>query len=298
MRSITKVLAAITAAGLIAAACAADTDDAEWTPGAGESPTGSPAATAPGDGSPSPGDGSPSPGDGSPSPGDGSPSPGVGSPSPDVGSPSPDVGSPSPGVGSPSPGIGTGASPTPATAGELEATAVVDVGGTLTVLEGGRCTISNPGTVGTPTGTPGEGSMLDVIFDDTVAAAGSLTLSIRLARGLGEPGTASPSPGTGSPSPGASPALTSEDVLPFTVLAENVQLSGQLNGQDLGQPEVLTGTVAPNGLSGYVVAQTQQGDPLLINFLCSGTQGTPGAQPTGSPGAAESPGTGNPSPTP
>lgn len=189
----------------------------------------------------------------------------------------------------------------------MQALAVIDRAGSQTVLEEGQCQLTAP-EGGQPGfgGLPADGSTLSLQFDQGAQAA-SLDLTIELTR-LAAPGPdaeASPSPAAESPSPGASPGeqvLSTEDILPFTILPELVQLSVGLPDQDLGSdPRVLAGSVAPNGLSGYVVSQTDDNELLTVNFACaeSDTTGTPGASPgaspltspLASPAAGESPGT-------
>jgi hypothetical protein len=125
---------------------------------------------------------------------------------------------------------------------------------------------------------------------DPTTGDGSLQLTLELSRGFPAP---APDEETDEPATAPTqPTITAEHVLPFTLTEQQVQISLQLNGQDVGQPEFWTGSVAPNGLSGYIVATTggqqqmeqteqteqtgQMAQLLTINFLCG-----QGAQETG-----------------
>jgi hypothetical protein len=232
---------------------------------------------------------------------------------------SPDAGA-SPDVAARSPD----ATADPAGEASVSALAVVDHAGSRTILEDGRCQLTQPDAAGetpaeTIAGQPTDGSTLRLQFGgepgtDTGTDPGnqSLELTIELSRGFAveepaeEPAEESPSPDLASPSPEGPPLISGEDILPFTVLPEQVQLSVQLATQDqAAQPEVMAGSVAPNGVNGYLIARTDDGELLTINFVCAEPEdemdgpdmGEPGASPDASPGADESPAI-EPSPSP
>ena len=149
---------------------------------------------------------------------------------------------------------------------------------------------------GTDNQTPAPGTE-----QPTNGQQGTLDLSIQLSRGFAPPAEEEPAGEQGQR------PLSSEDVLPFIVQRDQVELTVELPDQQVNDPQVWTGSVAPNGLSGYVVAVGQDQQVLTINYLCTtGAQddaGMPGDdvdQPTESPapGADESPAIESPAPSP
>jgi len=213
----------------------------------------------------------------------------------------------------------------------VEAMAVVDIGGQLMVLTGGQCTWTE-GTAGqTVAGQPGDGSVVRLSFDaqagteqpsESPDPAASPDTDTQTPDPAATPGTDAQSPGPDAGQPGiggqatlelsfeltsrfAPPAeepageqpgrdLSAEEVLPFIVQPESVELSVQAEGRNVGELQISAGSVAPNGLSGYVVALTQDEQLLTVNYLCTTGQEDAGMptespDPAASPDAAESP---------
>jgi hypothetical protein len=336
-----KGISALLAGGaLIFAACGADQgEQQEFTPAPAETPA-APAEPGTNDTTPEPGtnDMTPEPGnnDMTPEPGtnDMTPEPGANNMTPEPAETP--VGQEEPAetpVGQEEPTDEQPVGQQPALTNGVEAMAVVDHDGQLSFLTNGQCTWTE-GTAGqTMAGQPGDGSVIQLTFDGQTDGQPTDEQPTESPDAAASPEPASPEPGTEQPGTGeqgtlelsielargfappaedtngeqAERAISSEDVLPFIVMRDQVELSAQINGQDLGDAQVWTGSVAPNGLSGYVVAITQDEQLLTINYLCTtGAQddaGMPGDdvdQPTESPapGADESPAIESPAPSP